>query len=273
MFRTSNPVLNDKTFATENWGGINDDLARAEAKDAARRGGSGSVAAPTTMTIRGCAIKTGILLTLCSASAAGTWGYLASGEAAIPAIGLIAVGGITALVLSLIICFAQKTVAYLAPVHALFEGLFLGGISFLFAQRFEGIVGQAVGLTLGIAGALAIAFSFGLIRIGSTLARVVVIATGGLCLFYIAQMVLGLCGISFLRSVHGSGPIGIGFSLFVIALASFNLVMTFQEAERGIAMKAPKSMEWYIGFAVLVELAWLYLEVLKLLAKLRSDDD
>lgn len=266
MFRTSNPVLNEKTFASENWGGINDELARAEGR------GVQSVASASTMTIRGCAIKTGILLSLCTASAAGVWGYLASGQTAIPAGALIAVGAIIATILSFVICFARKTVAYIAPVHALFEGVFLGAVSFLFAQRYEGIVGQAVALTLGIAFALAIAFGFGLIRIGSTLARVVAVATMGVMFFYLANLVLNLCGITALNMVHKSGPIGIGFSLFVIALASFNLVLTFQEAEEGVAMGAPKSMEWYIGFGVLVELAWLYIEVLKLLAKLRGKD-
>lgn len=268
MFRTSNPVLNEKTFASDNWNGINDDLARADAKDAASRSGFAS----NTMTVRGCAIKTGILLSLCTASAAVCWAYIASERNAIPAGALIAIGGIGAFVLSLVICFGQRTVAYLAPVHALFEGVFLGGVSYLFAQRFQGIVGHAVLLTLGIAFSLAIAFSFGLIRIGSTLARIVTVATGGVALFYLATFIMSMCGVTAFNAVFRGGPLGIAFSLFLVGLASFNLVMTFQEAERGIAMKAPKSMEWYIGFAVLIELAWLYLEVLKLLAKARGKD-
>lgn len=264
MFRTSNPVLRDDTFAGQRWGGIMNDLQRHES--------GGAVAAlPGTMTIRGTAIKTGILVGLCSIVAVLTYGAVDAGKvnAMIP----VAAGGLGAFVIALILAFWNKGAPFLGPIYAVLKGAFLGAITLLIAKQFgpkgEAIIGPAIGLTLGIAFSLAIAYAFGLIRIGSTMAKVIVVATMGLCLFYLAQFILGMFQIPFLMQVHQAGPIGIGFSLFVIVLAAFNLVMTFQAADEGVRNGAPKYMEWYMGFAILVELAWLYLEILRLLDKIR----
>jgi uncharacterized YccA/Bax inhibitor family protein len=264
MFRTSNPVLREDTFAGQRWGGIMNDLQKHEA-------GASAPALPGTMTIQGTALKTGFLVLLCTSAAVAT--YTAVSRQQIPAMLPVAGGAIGAAIIALVLCFWQKGAPFLGPIYAVVKGAFLGAITLLITERAGGnagtMIGQAVGLTLGIALALAAGYAFGLIRIGSTMMKVIIVATVGLMLFYLAQFILGMMGIPFAMQVHQAGPIGIAFSLFVIALASFNLVMTFQFADEGVKNGAPKYMEWYMGFAILVELAWLYLEILKLLDKLR----
>lgn len=264
MFRTSNPVLRDDTFAGQRWGGIMNDLQRHEA-------GANAPALPGVMTIQGTAIKTGFLVLLCTSAAVAT--YVAVDRGQISPMLPVAGGGILAFVIALVLAFWNKGAAFLGPVYAVFKGAFLGAVTLLIASRAGDkaamIIGPAIGLTLGIAIALAAGYAFGLIRIGSTMAKVIIVGTMGLMFFYLAQFLLGMFGIQFLSQVHQAGPIGIGFSLFVIVLASLNLVLTFQYADDGVKNGAPKYMEWYMGFAILVELAWLYLEILKLLDKLR----
>jgi uncharacterized YccA/Bax inhibitor family protein len=157
------------------------------------------------------------------------------------------------------------------------KGAAVGIISVIYAEQFKqvnvggvNLIGQAVGLTVAVAGAISIGYAAGILRLGGTAQKVVIGMTMGVMLFYLAQLALGLFGIQFLTSVHGSGMIGIGFSLFVIALASFNLIMDFQMAEEGAENGAPKYMEWYVGFGIMVTLVWLYLEILRLLSKLNS---
>ncbi len=264
MFRTSNPVLRDDTFAGQRWGGIMNDLQRHEA-------GANAPALPGVMTIQGTAIKTGFLVLLCASAAVAT--YVAVDRGQIGAMLPVAGGGILAFVIALVLAFWNKGAPFLGPIYAVFKGAFLGAVTLLIASRAGDkaamIIGPAIGLTLGIAIALAAGYAFGLIRIGSTMAKVIIVGTMGLMFFYLAQFLLGMFGIQFLSQVHQAGPIGIGFSLFVIVLASLNLVLTFQYADDGVKNGAPKYMEWYMGFAILVELAWLYLEILKLLDKLR----
>lgn len=259
MFQSTNPVLNKNTFAGERWGGIMADLNRAEA-----------VQRSTTMTVRGTAIKTLFLLGLATATAIGSAAWLNAN----PNPGLLKplmIGGVVgSLVLGLIISFAQRTAPFLAPVYALVKGVLLGVITLVFEKRFPGIATMAVAITLAIAGGLCTAFCFGLIRIGNTLAKVIIAGVLGVSLLYIAQMVAGFFGSQLLPSIHQAGPIGIGFSCLVIVLASLCLVWAFQAVEEGVAAGAPKYMEWYCGFGILVEIAWLYLEVLRLLAKLRQ---
>ncbi len=157
-----------------------------------------------------------------------------------------------------------------APIYALLEGLLLGGISAMFDQKYPGIAIQAVGLTFGTLFVLLLAYSARIIKVTQKFALGIVAATGGIALFYFAQMILGFFHIPFLSSVNGSGPIGIIFSLVVVAIAALNLVLDFDFIERGVNYGAPKYMEWYGAFGIMVTLIWLYLEILRLLAKSRS---
>jgi len=154
-----------------------------------------------------------------------------------------------------------------SPIYALLEGLFLGGISAALDLRYPGIAIQAVGLTFGTLFAMLFAYRTGLIKVTQRLRMGIIAATGGICLFYFAQMMLGFFGVRFV-SINGSGVIGIGFSLLVVAIAALNLVLDFDFIERGVQYGAPKYMEWYGAFGIMVTLVWLYLEILRLLSKL-----
>jgi uncharacterized YccA/Bax inhibitor family protein len=154
-----------------------------------------------------------------------------------------------------------------APIYALLEGLALGGLSAVIDLRYPGIAIQAVGLTFGTLFVLLLAYRSGLIKVTEKFRMGIVAATGGIMLFYLLQMLLGFFGVQFV-SINGSGIVGIGFSLFVVAIAALNLVLDFDFIERGVQYGAPKYMEWYGAFGIIVTLVWLYLEILRLLSKL-----
>ena len=226
------------------------------------------------MTIAGAVNKTGILLLLCVASAAWTWNRfftapsIEQGMASVAP--LLAVGGIGGFIVALVTIFKKEWSAVTAPIYALLEGLLLGGISAMFEMRFHGLAIQAVSLTFGTLVVMLIAYRSGLIKVTDRLRLGIVAATGGIMVFYLIQFVLGLFGFHAFGAVNGSGPIGIGFSLIVVAVAALNLVLDFDLIESGARWNAPKYMEWYSGFALLVTLIWLYLEMLRLLAKFRE---
>jgi uncharacterized YccA/Bax inhibitor family protein len=177
-------------------------------------------------------------------------------------------GGIGGFILAMVTIFKKEWSPVTAPLYALVEGLFLGAISAIYNAQFQGIVLQAVMLTFGIMFALLFAYRSGLIKATENFKLGVAAATGGIALIYIATIVLGLFGIK-IPFIHDSGLIGIGFSLFVVVVASLNLVMDFDFIESGVEAGAPKYMEWYGAFGLMVTLVWLYLELLRLLSKLR----
>jgi uncharacterized YccA/Bax inhibitor family protein len=156
-----------------------------------------------------------------------------------------------------------------SPIYALLEGLALGGISAVFELRYPGIGIQAVSLTFGTLFVLLLAYSSGWIKVTEKFRLGIVAATGGIAVFYLLQMLLGFFGVHF-TMINGSGLIGIGFSLIVVAIASLNLVLDFDFIEQGVKAGAPKYMEWYGAFGIMVTLVWLYLEILRLLSKMRS---
>ena len=158
---------------------------------------------------------------------------------------------------------------YTTPIYAALEGVALGGISVVFEARYPGIVSQAVFLTFGTLGALLVAYRTGVIRATENFKLGVVAATGGIALLYLVSFVLGFFGIS-VPLIHSSGTFGILFSVFVVVIAALNLVLDFDFIEQGVERGAPKHMEWYGAFGLLVTLVWLYLEILHLLAKLQS---
>jgi len=246
LMRTSNPALKGDFFRTQA-GAFGADL----------------------MTVSGTVNKTGILSICVIATAAWTWNRFLnspSPEVVLPSIMIGAIGGF---VLALVTIFKKEWSPVTAPAYALLEGLVLGGVSAMFELRFPGIAMQAVGLTFGTLIALLLAYRSGLIRVTDQFRLGVVAATGGIALFYLITFVLGFFGVHF-NSVYGSGPIGIGFSVVVVIVAALNLVLDFDLIESGARAGAPKYMEWYGAFALMVTLIWLYLEIIRLLSKLRS---
>jgi uncharacterized YccA/Bax inhibitor family protein len=243
--RNANPALNDKTFA-----GFR--AATAEA-----------------MTVNGTVGKTALLLLLALMGAGWVWKmFFTTGNPA--AVMPWMIGGLVGgLVFAMVTIFKREWAGVTAPLYALLEGLFLGGVSAFFEARFPGIVIQSVGLTFGTLIALLAAYRSGIIRATENFKLGVAAATGGIFVVYLVSMVMGFFGIR-MPFIHDSGIIGIGFSLFVVVVAALNLVLDFDFIEHGAERGAPKYMEWYAAFGLIVTLVWLYLEILRLLAKLQS---
>ena len=221
-----------------------------------------------TMTIGGTVNKTAMSLVVLFTAAMYVWGRAASGD--VPTL-LIWGGILGGLVVALVTAFKQTWAPITTPLYAALEGLALGGISFFFEQAYPGIVAQAVFLTFGTLAALLLAYRSGLIKATENFKLGVFAATGGIGLVDLASCVLGSFGIS-IPLVHSSGMFGILFSVFVVVIAALNLVLDFDFIEEGAERGAPKYMEWYGAFGLLVTLVWLYLEILRLLAKLQSRD-
>jgi len=257
--RTGNPTLNANTF--ENFGVYRQDA---------------TVAPADAMTINGTAQKTFFLLVLALGSACFTWSRTFRFVEADPsaAIGSVAPwvfgGAIVGLVAALVICFKHAWAPTLAPVYALAEGLFLGGVSAGFEAQYPGIVIQAVGGTFGTLACLLLAYQSGLIRPSENFKLGIAAATGGIALLYLVTFIAGLFGFPLFSSLFGSGLIGIGFSVVVVSIAALNLVLDFDFIEQAAGRGAPKYLEWYGAFALMVTLVWLYLEILRLLAKLND---
>jgi uncharacterized YccA/Bax inhibitor family protein len=248
--RSGNPVLKESTFL---------DL------------GSGTVVSRDSgaMTLNGTVSKTGVLLLLCVITATFAWMQVST-PAGLANAGVYVWGGaIGGLVLAMVTIFKKEWAPVSAPLYALVEGFFLGAISAMYEARFGGIVFQAVLLTFGTLFALLFAYRSGLIKATENFKMGVVAATGGIFLVYLATMVLGFFGIN-IPMIHDNGLVGIGFSLFVIVIAALNLVLDFDFIETGVERGAPKYMEWYGAFGLMVTLVWLYIEFLRLLSKLQS---
>ena len=252
--RSGNPVLKDSTFLDLSSGSVYPGSANA-------------------MTLNGTVNKTGILLLLTVLTSAFAWSQTMvetpEGMQVAPGAMVYMLGGaIGGLVLALITAFKKEWSPVTAPLYALVEGFFLGAISAMYNHMNEGIVMQAVMLTFGTLFALLFAYRSGLIKATENFKLGVVAATGGIFLIYLASFVLGLFGVN-VPYIHESGIIGIGFSLFVVVVAALNLVLDFDFIESGVEAGAPKYMEWYGAFGLMVTLVWLYIEFLRLLAKLR----
>ena len=216
------------------------------------------------MTLDGTVNKTGLLLALCFTTAAISWNM--------PNPALMGFGAIGGIVLALITIFRPTSAGTTAPLYAASQGLFLGGITVIFEAQFPGIAIQAIGLTFGTLASLLVCYKTGVIKPTENFRLMIVSATAGIALLYIvniAMMVFGSGeGIGF---IHSSGTFGIIFSLAVVAIAALNLVLDFDFIEQGSENGLPKHMEWFGAFSLMVTLVWLYLEILRLLAKLRSN--
>tara|TARA_R110002111_G_scaffold44637_3_gene81024 strand:- start:87 stop:842 length:756 start_codon:yes stop_codon:yes gene_type:complete len=250
MMRTANPALNDKTFG--DFGGYQ----TQERSD--------------LMSLQGTVFKTGFLLVILVAAGAFTWAKTSQAQSMEPVMPWMFGGLIGGLVFALITIFKPTASPYTAPIYAACEGLFLGAISAMFEMKYPGIVVQAVGLTFGTLGALLAAYTSGLIKPTENFKLGIVAATGGIMLLYVVSMVMNMFGGAGIGFIHSSGPFGIAFSAFVVIIAALNLVLDFDFIENGVERGAPKHMEWYAAFGLLVTLVWLYIEILRLLSKLRE---
>lgn len=249
--RSGNPALKKSTFLDLSTGTV------------VRRDGD-------AMTLNGTVHKTGLLLLLSVITAAFAWNQIQfTAEGAVDAGPYVWGGAIGGLVLALVTTFKKEWSPVTAPLYAIVEGFFLGAISAMYNHLYDGIVMQAVLLTFGTMFALLFAYRSGLIRATENFKLGVVAATGGIFLVYLATIVLGLFDIR-IPMIHESGLVGIGFSLFVVVIAALNLVLDFDFIETGVDAGAPKYMEWYGAFGLMVTLVWLYIEFLRLLAKLRD---
>ena len=215
------------------------------------------------MTLDGAVNKTGILLGLCFSGAFIGWN--------IPGLSLPA--ALIGFILAIVTIYRSPAKAgSTAPLYALVQGIFLGGITLMYESAFDGIAVQAIGLTFGILASLLVCYKSGLIKPTENFKLGIAAATGGIFLVYMVNFIMSMFGSSGIPMIHEASTIGIGFSVFVVIIASLNLVLDFDFIEEGVERGAPKYMEWYGAFGLLVTLIWLYLEILRLLAKLQSRD-
>lgn len=242
--RSGNPALSKHTFSS---------LSQAES-------------AGKAMTIEGTVNKTALSLLLLTTTALYTWN-LPLGS---PQLGILTIVGILGgLGMALVTIFKKHLAPYTVPGYALLEGFAIGAISSFFEAKFPGIVTQAVFLTFGTLGALLIAYRSGWIKATENFKLGVFAATGGIALIYMINFIMGFFGPG-MSMVHSSSTTGILFSVVVVVIAALNLVLDFDFIEEGAESGAPAYMEWYGAFGLLVTLIWLYLEILRLLAKLNS---
>lgn len=214
-----------------------------------------------TMTVYGTAAKTTLLLLLCFLSAGLSW-Y--SGSA------LMLYGGmISGFILAMVTIFKPNLSPITAPLYSVAQGLFLGAISVLFNAAYPGIAIQAIALTFGVLAIMLAVYLTRIVQVTDHLKTGIIAATGGIALVYFASIILSFFGIQ-VPFIAGNGLFGIVFSLFVVAIAALNLVLDFDFIEKNARANAPKVMEWYSAFAIMVTLIWLYMEILRLLAKFRS---
>lgn len=257
--RNSNPTLSNSTFERFAQNGVF---------------GGQAVAQMERMTVEGTVNKTLILLFLTIIAAGWSWTQMQN-PAMIPVLlPMVFISALVALVVGLVTSFKPDWARFLAPVYALLEGTLLGAISFIVNQSYHGIATQAVGLTFGVMAVMLLVYRSGLIQVTDKLRIGIIAATGGVVLFGLVACVLSLFGHDSLYmarySFYSTSPLAIGISLVVCAIAAFNLLLDFDFIERGAQVGAPKFMEWYGAFGLMVTLIWLYINVLRLLARLNS---
>jgi uncharacterized YccA/Bax inhibitor family protein len=275
--RTSNPALNDRVFnrqieeQRQHQATATGTLDRPPVDD---RVSPWTPARPPitgvdTMTVGGVVSASAVLLMLLVAAGWFGWASVDASPDQVRVPGWlfpIMLGGLGVAILTI---FKPKLARFTAPLYAIVEGLVVGAVSHLYEFEFNGIVLQAVGLTVGVFALLLFLYATRIIEVTQNLRMGIVAATGAVFLVYLVSLVLRLFGAD-IPFIHDAGPLGILFSLVVVVIAALNLVLDFDFVERGAAAGAPKYMEWYGAFGLLITLVWLYLELLRLLAKLRS---
>jgi uncharacterized YccA/Bax inhibitor family protein len=243
--RSDNPVLTDKVWQR-----------------------AGAITSTGTMTVQGTVAKTAVLVLLTIFAASWTWRAVLAGNFGVvmPSF-FIGLGG--GLVVAIVTTFRPALSPYTGPLYAVLKGMLLGSLSAIMALRFgPDLPMLAVGLTIATLLGMLFLYRMRIIKVTERFRSVVVSATVGVMLFYLVTIVSGFLGFR-MPLVHDAGMLGIGFSLFVVGLAALNLTLDFDLIERGAAGGAPKVMEWYGAFALIVTLIWLYIELLRLLGKLR----
>ena len=246
MFESHNPVMKEETYAA-----------------AARQAGtqSGAITRGGTMTVQGAITKTFILTGILILTAAlaysspNSW-YLWGG----------AIGG---LVVVLFASFRPHLSPALAPLYAALEGLFVGAVSAMYASLYDGIIFHAVTLTIADLFLMLFIYKSGIIKVTNKFRMGVIMATGAIFLVYLMTFVLSLFGLN-VPFIHSSGPIGIGISLFILGIASLNLLLDFDNFEKGEQYRAPAYMEWFSAMGLLITLVWIYLEILRLLSRMSN---
>jgi uncharacterized YccA/Bax inhibitor family protein len=294
---SNNPALNDKIFERETaaagggftpgWGSPSDEVppglfTGAATDGAATRvppGQAGPVGTGDTMRLGGTLSAAAILLLVLLVGAFFGWQSTevvtatnAAGETVVVSSQMpawIIVAAIVGFGLAILTIFKPKLARFTSPLYAAAQGAFVGAISKLYEVQFDGIVLQAVGLTIGVFVMMLVLYATGTIKVTDRLRKGIFAATGAVCLVYLATLVARLFG-SDIPMIHDAGIVGIGFSLVVVGIASSNLLLDFDFIEKGVAMRAPRYMEWFGAFGLMVTLIWLYLELLRLLSKLRS---
>jgi len=248
--RTANPALSAKSFG--GFVGVRSD-------------------APA-MTIQGAVNRTAILLAVVMVAALWPWRLFFRTGDPTQLFPYLAIGSIAGFVLALVTIFKKDWSPVTAPIYAGCEGLVLGSLSALFEARYPGIAFQATALTLGVLAVLLIAYKTGAIKATEKFRMGVFAATGAVCVVYMLSFVLRMFGVE-MPFLHSTGTVGIGISLVIVVIAALNLVLDFDFIEQGAARGAPRFMEWYAAFGLLLTLVWLYLEILRLLARLASRRD
>lgn len=249
LYQSGNPTLTEKIFS--------------KSIDRSNQG---------VMTVRGAINKFGFLMLMVIAGAAYTWNLYDSFK--IPTMQtFMMVGAFGGMITAFVIIFKPKWAGYLSPLYGLLEGFFIGGISALvnaaFAQKYPGIVLQAVGLTFGVALAMFLLYNFRIIKATQKFKSIIIASTLGIGIFYLITLVLSMFHVN-MPFMYNASPLGIGISLFVVAIAALNLILDFDMIEQGAEMGAPKYMEWYGAFGLLITIVWLYIEMLKLLSRIAS---
>jgi uncharacterized YccA/Bax inhibitor family protein len=251
LFKSGNPALSEKTF----------DNVQIRTGDAG------------LMTVNGTLNKFGFTAIMLVAGAFFSWRAVYENAGYAP---LLMWGGlIVGFILALIVIFKPGTAPMLVPAYGVMEGLFLGGISatydFVFSRNMPNIITNAVGLTVGTVVAMYFLYKFGVIKATERFKSVVFTATAGVAVFYLITMVVRMFGVQ-VPFMHDSSMLGIGLSLVVVVIAALNLIIDFDFIEQGAVQGAPKYMEWYGAFSLMVTIVWLYLEILRLLSRLSSRD-
>ena len=236
--RSGNPVLSNSTFSSN----------REQTEN---------------MTINGTVNKTATCLLLLVGTGYLTFNTISPG--------ILIACGIGGFIVAIITVFKKEWAPITVPLYAILEGGLLGGISFIYNSLYDGIVTNAIFLTVGILLSLLISYRSGYIKPTENFKLGIFAATGGIAIVYLINFVMGFFGSSMgIMQVDNASPMSIGFSVLVVIIAALNLVLDFDFIEEGAEKGAPKYMEWYGAFGLLVTLIWLYLEILRLLAKLNS---
>lgn len=248
IFKSSNPALQEKSYQGTILEGV----------------GSGE-----EMTLKGTMNKFGVLMMLMMGSTLLSWSQFYKGSDPMP---LILIGAFGGLALAIVMAFKKQWSSFLAPAYAILEGLFVGSISAMYNYTYPGLPMQAVALTLLVTLVMFLIYRYRIIKVTGQFRTIIVVATAAIGVFYLVQLIsYAISGSPLAGFTNAATPLGIGFSILVVALAALNLLLNFDTIEKGVELRAAKYMEWYSAFGLLVTIVWLYLEILRLLSKLNRN--